>query len=184
MDNKDIKLIQRAQKGDVSAFEALIKQHDKQVLQLALHMLGNLQDAQDVYQETMLRAYQNITTFAFQSQFNTWLCKIAVNLCINLYRKRRIQRWLFIARPEEHSLDDYSSKENFTDHLALSTDFMHQLGVAMEKLSPKQRAVFTLKHHYGYKISEIAEMTNSAEGTVKNDLFRATQKLKNLLRFY
>jgi RNA polymerase sigma-70 factor, ECF subfamily len=184
MSKKEIQLIQQAQKGDVPAFEALIRQHDKQILQMASHMLGNLQDAQDVYQETLLRAYQRIATFAFQSQFSTWLQKITINLCLNMYRKRRVQRWLFIIKPEEHSFDDYISHENFTDHQVLAKEFMHQLGTAMNKLSPKQRAVFTLKHHYGYKINEIAEMMNSAEGTIKNDLFRATQKLQTLLRPY
>jgi RNA polymerase sigma-70 factor (ECF subfamily) len=183
MNQKEIQLVQQAQKGNVTAFEALIKQHDKRVLQLAQHMLGNLPDAQDVYQETMLRAFQNIATFGFQSQFSTWLFKIAINQCLNIYRKRRIQKWLFI-KSEENSFDEYVSKDHSTDHQVLSKEFMHQLGHAMNRLSPKQRAVFTLKHHYGYKISEIAEMMNSADGTIKNDLFRATQKLKTALRPY
>ena len=184
MNQKEIQLIQKAQKGDTRAFELLICQHDKRILQLACHMLGNMQDAQDVYQETLMRAFQGLPAFAFQCQFSTWLLRITINLCINQYRKRRIQKLLFTYNTQKDLPDDFISKDARPDEKVIVKEMTQHLERAMQSLSAKQRMVFTLKHFYGYKLSEIAEITNSAVGTIKNDLYRATHKLQKLLHPY
>ena len=101
MEKTEINLVQQAQAGDVKSFEKLIEMYDKHVMQIAYSMMGNLQDAQDIYQETFMRAFNKISTFRFQSQFKTWLTRIVINLSINLKRKRRIGQYVSIFEADE-----------------------------------------------------------------------------------
>ena len=87
--NKEVRaLVQRAQEGDAEAFERLVHQYDRRVLTLAYQLVGNTQDAEDVYQEAFMRAYDKIGKFRFESDFYTWLYRIVVNCAIS-YRKKR-----------------------------------------------------------------------------------------------
>jgi len=185
MENLELNLVQQAQKGDIKSFERLIEMHDKYVMRTAFSMMGNLQDAQDIYQETFIRAFNKISTFRFQSSFKTWLTRIAVNLSINLKRKQRIGQFVSIFETNEEQKEmtrnltadhSYSPDKNIS-----SEELKLQIARGLDLLSAKERAVFTLKQYQNYKIREIAVILNCAEGTVKNYLFRATQKLKKYL---
>ena len=85
-------LIRAAQAGDRTAFEALVRLHDKAVLRLAMNLLRSPEDARDVYQETFLRVYRNMRSFRFDCSFHTWLYRIATNLCLDQLRKRKVRR--------------------------------------------------------------------------------------------
>ena len=183
----EFELVARAQAGDGSAFEELVKIHDRQVLNLAYSMLGNLADAQDVYQETFLRAWKSIASFRFQSAFKTWLLRIAVNQSLTARKRKKLRSFLSLndtspaaADVIEKALKDSSSA---TDAL-FSTETLQQINAAMERLSAKERAVFTLKHFQEFKIRDISEMLGYAEGTVKNLLFRAGRKMQKALKSY
>jgi len=80
---EDDELIRAAQKGDRSAFDALVRRYDRSVLRLALHMLGNEQDAQDVHQDAFIKAYRHLSNFRFECSFYTWLYRIVTNLCLD-----------------------------------------------------------------------------------------------------
>ena len=84
----DSRLIRLAQQGDTQAFEELVRQYDRAVLRLAIHLTGSLEDGQDIYQEAFLRAYVNLKNFRFECSFYTWIYRIVTNLCLDHLRKK------------------------------------------------------------------------------------------------
>ena len=85
----DSALIREAQQGNTAAFEELVRQYDRAVLRLAVHLTGSQEDGQDIYQEAFLRAYINLARFRFECSFYTWIYRIVTNLCLDHLRKKR-----------------------------------------------------------------------------------------------
>lgn len=181
----DTVLIREAQSGNRSAFEELVRQYDKAVLRLALHMTGSEQDAQDIYQDAFLKAYRNLGSFRFECSFYTWVYRIVSNLCLDHLRKKQV-------RKEESPVvvDDDGGTHDMLDTVAdgrpgadPERDLMRrELGAyiakSLQKLTPRERLVFELKHYHGLKLKTVGEILNTTEETAKNTLFRATQKLR------
>ncbi len=187
MNSHEKNLILKAQSGQSNAFNQLIIRHDQRILQILVAIMGNLADAQDVYQETFLKAFLNIRSFRFESEFSTWLTRIAINLALNERRKKKLKQW-FSLNSHNQGERQLNGKDLLT-HENPEVDVINQelnqlVQNAMQKLSPQQRAIFILKHFQGYKIKEIAETLKCTEGTVKNQLFRAIQKLNKKLQPY
>src|SRR6202011_3324326 len=88
----DSVLIRQAQQGDPAAFEELVRQYDRAVLRLAIHLTGSPEDGQDIYQEAFLRAYINLARFRFECSFYTWIYRIVTNLCLDHLRKKRVRK--------------------------------------------------------------------------------------------
>jgi RNA polymerase sigma-70 factor (ECF subfamily) len=188
----DRTLIERAQSGDRSAFELLVQRYDRQVLRLALNVLGSAADAQDVYQEAFLKIYRSLHRFRFECAFYTWIYRIVTNICLDHLRRRR-------SHPEEQppilrgASSDERRDSDFFDRQqgngAYSDPerqvFGHELGrkvqTALESLSPRERLVFEMRHYQGMKLRAIGEALGTTEETVKNSLFRATRKLRSQL---
>jgi len=182
---EDDELIRAAQKGDRLAFDALVRRYDRSVLRLALHMLSNEQDAQDVHQEAFLKAYRHLSNFRFECSFYTWLYRIVTNLCLDQLRRRKSRR-------EDPSTaldgagDEIDLLANLTDGRAsanpareLERKTMNSaIQGALDELTPRERTVFELKHYQGLKLRTIGEMLSTTEETAKNTLFRATRKLR------
>jgi RNA polymerase sigma-70 factor (ECF subfamily) len=182
---EDDELIRAAQKGERSAFDSLVRRYDRSVLRLALHMLGNEQDAQDVHQEAFLKAYRHLGNFRFECSFYTWLYRIVTNLCLDQMRRRKSRR------EDPSTVLDSSGAEmdlmaNLTDGRAsanpareLERKTMNTaIQSALNELTPRERMVFELKHYQGLKLRTIGEMLSTTEETAKNTLFRATRKLR------
>jgi len=182
---EDDELIRAAQKGDRSAFDSLVRRYDRSVLRLALHMLGNEQDAQDVHQEAFIKAYRHLSNFRFECSFYTWLYRIVTNLCLDQLRRRKSRR------EDPSTVIDSSGEEmdlmaNLTDGRAsanpareLERKTMGEaIKDALDQLTPRERTVFELKHYQGLKLRTIGEMLSTTEETAKNTLFRATRKLR------
>ncbi len=186
MELKEKELIHLAQNGDDEAFTELVRIHDQRVLQFALSMLGNMQDAQDVYQESFLRAYLKITSFRFESEFSTWLNRIVMNMSLNRIRQRKVKRFFSIEQKKEAEeywdIPEKQEDQNDPEQLLLSREFFANVTEQLSCLPPRQRSVFVMKHLHGYKISEIAETLQMAPGTIKNQLFRAVRKLRKSLK--
>src|SRR5262245_32342812 len=184
----DADLIREAQRGSRAAFEELVRQYDHSVLRLALHLTGSEQDAQDIYQEAFLKAYRHIGNFRFECSFYTWMYRIVTNLCLDQLRKKKTRKEDSSVIVDE-SGEEYDLLENFADRRAGANperDLMRrELGTkinrALERLTPRERMVFELKHYQGLKLRTIGEMLNTTEETAKNTLFRATQKLRGTL---
>ena len=188
MTQEENNLIIAAQKGDRTAFEELIYLYDKNVLGIAYSFLGSSEDAKDIYQEVFLRVFKSIKKFEFRSEFSTWLYRITTNVCLT-YRSQK-KKLAYTSLDEEYddddgeprSLADTLTGEEKTDAKALGSEISERIENGLEKLSPQQRMVFTLKHYKGYKIKEISSMMNCTDGTVKNYLFFATQKMREHLK--
>ncbi len=182
---EDDELIRAAQKGDRSAFDALVRRYDRSVLRLALHMLGNEQDAQDVHQDAFIKAYRHLSNFRFECSFYTWLYRIVTNLCLDQLRRRKSRRedpsTVMDAAGEEMDLMANLQDERATANPAreLERKNMHAaIQSALDSLTPRERTVFELKHYQGLKLRTIGEMLSTTEETAKNTLFRATRKLR------
>lgn len=182
-------LIRDAQQGDSAAFEELVHYHDRAVLRLALRLTGSEQDARDIYQETFLRAYQHLPEFRFQSSFYSWLYRIVVNLCYDYLRKRQnLPFHTSVTTSEDGAERDVMEglpnprADSDPQRNLLSAEVRTRLAGAMHRLSPRQRIVFELKHNQGMKLQYVAAVLNTTEATAKNELFRATHKLRAALQ--
>lgn len=184
----DTLLVRSAQRGDRAAFEELVRHYDQAVLRLAMHLTGSDHEAQDIYQEAFLKAYKNIGRFRFECSFYTWIYRIVTNLCLDNIRKKQVRK--------EDAPVGVDSQGEVYDVLAQVADgrsgadperdlMRRELGGkilhALEKLTPRERMVFELKHYQGLKLRTVGEMLNTTEETAKNTLFRATQKLRGAL---
>jgi RNA polymerase sigma-70 factor, ECF subfamily len=182
---EDDDLIREAQKGDRTSFDALVRRYDQAVLRLALHMLGNEQDAQDIHQEAFLKAYRHLGNFRFECSFYTWLYRIVTNLCLDQLRRRKSRRedpaTIIDSQGDEMDLLSNVSDTRSMANPARELD-RKQMGLciaaALDKLTPRERTVFELKHYQGLKLRTIGEMLSTTEETAKNTLFRATRKLR------
>jgi RNA polymerase sigma-70 factor (ECF subfamily) len=184
----DTQLIRGAQLGDTAAFEELVRQYDRAVLRLAVHLTGSQEDGQDIYQEAFLRAYINIGSFRFECSFYTWIYRIVTNLCLDHLRKRSSRyRDLTVTissdGAEEQVLDripDQRAGASPERNMA-SRELRSCILRAMQRLSPRERVVFELKHYHGLRLRTVAGILNTSEGTIKHTLFRATHKLRTQL---
>jgi RNA polymerase sigma-70 factor (ECF subfamily) len=182
---EDDDLIREAQHGERAAFDSLVRRYDQSVLRLALHMLGNEQDAQDVNQEAFLKAYRHLGNFRFECSFYTWLYRIVTNLCLDHLRRRKSRRedpaTVIDSRGDEMDLmaniSDTRSMANPARELDRKS-MGESINQALDKLTPRERTVFELKHYQGLKLRTIGEMLSTTEETAKNTLFRATRKLR------
>ncbi len=181
----DSQLIREAQRGDRAAFEELVRQYDRAVLRLALHLTGSESDAQDIYQEAFLKAYRNIASFRFECSFYTWIYRVVTNLCLDHIRKRQVRKEdsgvTVDSDGQEYSLIDQVKDARAhanPEHDLMRRELGAKIKLALGKLTPRERMVFELKHYQGLKLRTIGEMLNTTEETAKNTLFRATQKLR------
>ena len=181
-------LIRAAQEGDQDAFGQLVRAYDKSVLRLAMNLLHSPEDAQDVYQDAFLKAYKNIGSFRFECSFYTWIYRIVTNLCLDHLRKRTVRKEdAPVAKDSDGA--EYDLLDQVADGRAGANperDLMRrQLGAriagALDRLTPRERMVFELKHYHGMKLRTVGEILHTTEETAKNTLFRATQKLRGAL---
>jgi RNA polymerase sigma-70 factor (ECF subfamily) len=184
----DTQLIRQAQMGDATAFEELVRQYDRAVLRLAVHLTGSQEDGRDIYQEAFLRAYINLGSFRFECSFYTWIYRIVTNLCLDFLRKKSTR-----ARDLTTTLSSDGEEEPILDRLPdhrataspernmMSRDLRKTILRALEALSARERMVFELKHYHGLRLRTVAGILNTSEGTIKNTLFRATHKLRHQL---
>ena len=184
----DTTLIRQAQQGNRTAFEELVRHYDQAVLRLALHLTGSEADAQDIFQDAFLKAYKNVGNFRFECSFYTWIYRIVTNLCLDHLRKRQVRKE-DAAFTTDAEGEEYSLLDRVPDGRAAANperDFMaRELGKrinhALDRLTPRERMVFELKHYHGLKLRTVGEILNTTEETAKNTLFRATQKLRGSL---
>jgi len=184
----DSLLVREAQRGNRAAFEELVRHYDQAVLRLAMHLTGSEHEAQDIYQDAFLKAYKSMGNFRFECSFYTWIYRIVTNLCLDHLRKKQVRKEdaPVAVDAEGESYDVLAQVPDARSGANPERDLMRrELGTrinhALEKLTPRERMVFELKHYQGLKLRTVGEILNTTEETAKNTLFRATQKLRGSL---
>lgn len=173
--------IERAQKGDAEAFEALYNLHKRRVYSLCLRMTGNVTTAEDLTQEAFLQLFRKIGTFRGESAFSTWLHRMTVNVVLMQLRKKGLQ---VVSLDEPVDGDEESPKRDVgAEDLRLvgSIDRV-QLERAVGALPPGYRTVFVLHDVEGLEHNEIAQQIGCSIGNSKSQLHKARMKLRELLK--
>jgi RNA polymerase sigma-70 factor, ECF subfamily len=169
----DTVLVRRAQRGDAAAFEELIHHYDQAILCFALHLTGSQQEARDIYQESLLRAYTNLPCFRFECSFYTWIFRIVANRCLEFLQANKFRHHT----PGERGLSEplHNDAGEWPDYPLPPSETIVR---ALAKLSPRERVVFELKHYHGLRLVTVADLLSTSEATVRNTLFRAVHKLR------
>ncbi|HUE53179.1 MAG TPA: sigma-70 family RNA polymerase sigma factor [Terriglobales bacterium] len=184
----DTLLVREAQRGNRAAFEELVRHYDQAVLRLAMHLTGSELEAQDIYQDAFLKAYKSVGNFRFECSFYTWIYRIVTNLCLDHLRKRHVRKEDAPVAVDADG-EAYDVLEQVPDARAganperdlMRRELGRRINRALERLTPRERMVFELKHYHGLKLRTVGEILNTTEETAKNTLFRATQKLRGAL---
>src|SRR3954470_3266591 len=147
----DLAVVSRARAGDADAFRQLVERHSRTTFRVAYRMTGNEHDADDVVQETFLRAYRQLRHFEERANFGTWLHRITVNCSLDLLRARGRADRHYGGDPETAELAGAAAArtEAQQDRLLMSADLQKHVAAAMERLRSKQRTAFVLRHFEG-----------------------------------
>ena len=184
----ETELVKRAQRGDMPAYDELVRRHQERIYATIYHMTSNHEDANDLAQEAFIKAFQALRTFKGGSSFYTWVYRIAINKTINFLKQRKNRSHM--------SLNDLDfNAEHDPDLVALISDktprreanlaeLQEKLNSAMGKLSDPHRLVVTLHDVQGMSHEEIAKIMDCNVGTVRSRLFYARQQLQGYLLDY
>ena len=180
MEENELELVEQVRAGNTDAFREIVERHSSRLFKVAHRLTGSEANADDVVQETMLRAYRNIHRFDARSQVGTWLYRIAVNCSMDLMRResRRTAREISEAKVELASL---ATSEPRPDRLAESGELGDLVGNVLGELSTTERTAFVLRHFEGYTSVEIGQLLGMRPGATRNAVFRAIRKLRAAL---
>ncbi|HHY79374.1 MAG TPA: sigma-70 family RNA polymerase sigma factor [Thermoanaerobacter sp.] len=172
-------LLERAKAGDVEAFEILASEHQKYIYNVILRIIFDREEALDLTQETLLKAYLNIKKFKGNSSFRTWLYRIAVNSSMDYLRKRNVERSNFREIEEfENGVKDFETPEEVVDKKLTAEIVMKEIN----KLPIDYKVVLILRDIEGLNYEEISKIMNLNLGTVKSRLWRARNLLKERIK--
>ena len=180
------RLIQEIRAGKTELFEYFVRQYQKKITRIAYRFLKDVGEADCAAQESFLRAYQSLADFREGAAFETWLTRICINWCKDRLKRRRLVLYLHQAPrrageerdgPEERAAHPSPSPER----QAAGREIRERLRAAIDTLSPRQKAIFLMKHFEEMSIPEIAESTGLDSGTIKSHLFRAAHKIRERL---
>jgi RNA polymerase sigma-70 factor, ECF subfamily len=183
MGESDLAAIARVRAGDGEGFRTLVDRHSRSVFRLAYRMTGNEADAEDVVQETFLRAYRQLASYEERSSFSTWLYRIAANYALDMIRSKRRQL-------EQQSPQDEQGRDMFDqvaadvpaqDRLLFNAEVKRRFEAAMRNLSAQERVAFEMRHFEGLSIEQIGAVLDLGDSATKNSIFRAVRKLRGAL---
>jgi RNA polymerase sigma-70 factor (ECF subfamily) len=182
----DISLVKRCQGGDLAAYELLVGRYRQRVFNVVYGIVHNVEDANDLCQETFVKAWRSLGRFKGESAFYTWLYRIATNLGIDHLRRRAKQE--SVSFDDAIKSEDDAEPEMMASKIALPsketerTELRAAIEAAIAQLSPEHRAVIMLKEFEGLAYKEIAKVVGCSLGTVMSRLFYARQHLQKLLK--
>ena len=183
MELSDLAFVAKARSGDRDAFRALVERHSRGLFRLAYRMTGNQQDAEDVVQESFLRAYRQLGNFDERASFGTWIYRIVTNCSLDVVRSRKRRAEHFA--PAEDSTEDIVAElpahDPTPERSALSSEVRARVAEAMKELSETERTAFVLRHYEGMRIEEVSRILECQPGAAKHSVFRAVQKLRRAL---
>jgi RNA polymerase sigma-70 factor (ECF subfamily) len=186
MELTDLAVVTKARLGDADAFRALVERHGRPLFRLAFRMTGNQHDAEDVVQESFLRAWRQLGKFDERASFGTWLYRIATNCSLDVMRSRK-RRAKQEAGPEaagsemEDPILSLPSGDPTPERVAMSGEVRERVAEAMNELSASERTAFVLRHFEGMRIEDVSRVLGCQPGAAKHSVFRAVQKLRRAL---
>lgn len=181
--NGEDRLLARAKGGDISAFEALIVQHEKMVFNYCYRMTGSREDAEDLAQEVFLKVYRSLSTFQGNSQFSTWLYRIAHNICVDRHRRRRaVVVPLTLSDDGEERERPLPDSAPSPEEQVLSMEQQAMIQKCIEGLKPEYRSVIVLRDIQHHSYEEIAVIMKLPLGTVKSYISRGRSALRTAMK--
>ena len=187
--DEDYEFVSLCKKGDVDAFEVLVKNHQKRMLNIAYRMVGNYEDACDIVQDAFISAYRNLKSFKGKAKFSTWLYTIVMNLSKNRLKQLKTQ-----LHREKFSIDDpvlkndgqirgeLASREPSVLESLERRNIQQKVQECINSLDEDFREVLILRDIQGFSYDEINDLLKIPEGTVKSRLFRAREAMKDCLK--
>jgi RNA polymerase sigma-70 factor (ECF subfamily) len=178
--SEEAMLVEEALAGSVPAFEKLVSLYSKKIYNYCYRMAGNKEDAEDILQDVFVKAYRSLNGFRRNSQFSTWLYRIAYNACIDHHRKKKIVTVPVLGVDEEgrQLVTEIASDGPSLEEQVLSNERKLAVQKAIAKLRPEYRTVILLREIDGLSYDEIACVLNIPLGTVKSYISRARETLR------
>jgi RNA polymerase sigma-70 factor (ECF subfamily) len=186
--DEDYECVSLCKKGDVDAFEMLVRKHQKKMLNIAYRMVGNYEDACEIVQDAFVSAYRAIKNFEENARFSTWLCTIVINLSKNRLKQMKAQHSREESIDDPIPTDDGSIKVEPASNEPSALERLEQresrqkIQGCIDSLDSEFKEVIILRDIQGFSYNEICDMLKIAEGTVKSRLFRARDSVKNCLK--
>jgi RNA polymerase sigma-70 factor (ECF subfamily) len=165
---------------DRQGFREIVEEHSSHMYRLAYRMTGNRDDADDIVQETFLRAYRSWHRFDPRAKPSTWLHRIAANCATDLLRRRG--RWKTTEIDTVEVRNPMTSRLPSPERVARGSDVERTVQDTLGRLSANERVAFTLRHYEGLSIREVAGIMDLGENAAKNHIFRAVRKMRKALK--
>ncbi len=178
MELTDLAIVTKARLGDADAFRVLVERHSRPLFRLAFRMTGNQQDAEDVVQESFLRAWRQLGKFDERASFGTWLYRIATNCSLDVARGRK--RRSNLSGMEDPVLA-LPTGDPTPERVAMSGEVRERVAEAMNELSASERTAFVLRHFEGMRTEDVSRVLGCQPGAAKHSVFRAVHKLRRAL---
>jgi RNA polymerase sigma-70 factor (ECF subfamily) len=181
----EIALVQSAQEGSADAFKLLFEDNKRRILNLAYQYTKNVEDSEDIVQDTFIKAYHSLQKFNIgaDTNFSAWLYRIGINCSIDHLRKNKRQKDNIMPTDDMDGLSAPTNNSN-PDNTNHKREVREKLEQVLDTLTKRQRMIFILKHYQELSIKEIAEYMNCSEGSVKKQLFRAVSAMKKHLKCF
>lgn len=181
--DNDLEIIARVRTGDTESFRLLVERYSRSVFRLAFRMTRNEADAEDVVQETFLRAYRQLHSYETRSNFSTWLYRIAANYTLDLLRSKRrtVEQQPLQLEDGTDTFEMTRTGDPGQDRLLISAEIRKRFTLAFDQLSAQERAAFEMRHFDGMSIEDIGSALNLRVSATKNSIFRAVKKLRGAL---
>jgi len=181
MHESDRTSVAKACGGDSEAFRSLVERHSRYVFNVAYRLTGSAPDAEDIVQDTFLKAYRQLSRFEARADFRTWIHRIAVNRSIDLIRSRKHRELGQDPEDLERGADAGVPVGAGPDRLLLSVEIRERVSDGLAHLTPSERLAFTLRHVEGLPIREVASAMGLKTEAAKNSIFRAVRKMRAAL---
>jgi RNA polymerase sigma-70 factor, ECF subfamily len=176
----DADLVRRANDGDSRALETLVERYSAKVSRLASQLVGDIEDARDAAQESLLKLSVRLRQFRGECQFSTWLHRLVVNTCRDLVDRQRLRRTDPLGDGEERGIDD----DGDPSRLAQLADMRRELAAGLARLTADQRRIVLLRDGFGLSYDEIGRVVRIPVGTAKTSVHRSRQRLQAWLQEY
>jgi RNA polymerase sigma-70 factor (ECF subfamily) len=181
----DIAVIRSAQEGNKEALRILFEENKQRIFSLAYQYVKNAEDAEDILQETFIKAYRSLDKFDYRNStsFSPWLYRIGINCSIDYLRRHKKGKEKY---RDIDDIDNISSGNSDSDpeHTRRKREIREKIDQTLNRLSARQRMIFILRHYQEFSTKEIAEYLKCTEGSVKKQLFRAVQAIKQHLKSF